>query len=1033
MKELSDFSLHIENFLKKIQQNSYKIFEISENIQKDWAVFKDELSLIESKLHETDRIFDDVVFHINRIFDDTGFLLEKLEEFGGFLKEKYHQFLIIINSLKKIEELGNDLINIFEDVFFISRNVEIKAYHLGEEGKGLEVVAQELSKLTSRAKGKIDEFRVYLSHLKEYYENSEKISSEFIEEIDYIMSKRKFFNELFEDIKENKKIFEGYYESISDFISELKINLKNLYEFFLKFLNLNEETMNLGDSAFNLFSLVGGIHETIEFNEDILKNLKSQEKRNFPREKINLLLKDLENIIKGVEKGVNRIEENLKKWSELRADFEKYFTFKEGKLKEGVKKIESIFGENFRNNMNLVEKECYSILDSIKKIFKYLNEVQKIESKTGNELKFLKKSGFLFKNLIKDGEILSIYSMIEAKRALLEEEIITKGLKSLIYKGEENIKEIIEIIYSLEKSKLYKGLEIEFTDTLKKTESLKEGILHLGEKIEEIFKITNYLLTFEKKVYEWRENLQGVIEEFSRYEKDIKEEIKLTKEKNEEFFKATQKLRAFEIPRIQKNRKEILKLVLTSDPVTLNPYFSEDAISNTIISKIHNTLFVLSPVSTKILPLIIEGFEISTDGLKYKLKLKENVYFHNYKKLKSFEVYESFKKTLKGLYKEFFLMIQGAEDYIKGIKDEIEGIKIINENEIEIYLEYPFAPFISNLTLSSISITYDEKGKLYGCGPYILKEYIKGEKIILERFDKYFYGTPYFDIVEYLINPPERNVESVIEGKIHYLELSPLEIEELNNRFPQYKRHVQKLPALSIHRLDFNNEREPFNIKEIRKAICYAISSNEFVEEVLKGNGTPAKSIFPPGYEFYNPEIKGYEKNIQIAMELLKKAGFKDGFEFTLCYSDREVYRRAAEFIKKSLSELNINVITKEMGWKELLETSKGEGVDSIIIGWGADTPDPDSFIFPLFHSSQRTHTRFKNKEIDELIEKARKERNISKRKEIYKIIEEKVIEEAPCVFLYHPLITSLKNEKIFGISPHPIGSAEIIYAVKDD
>jgi len=168
-------------------------------------------------------------------------------------------------------------------------------------------------------------------------------------------------------------------------------------------------------------------------------------------------------------------------------------------------------------------------------------------------------------------------------------------------------------------------------------------------------------------------------------------------------------------------------------------------------------------------------------------------------------------------------------------------------------------------------------------------------------------------------------------------------------------------------------------------------------------------------------------------MELLKKAGFKDGFEFTLCYSDREVYRRAAEFIKKSLSELNINVITKEMGWKELLETSKGEGVDSIIIGWGADTPDPDSFIFPLFHSSQRTHTRFKNKEIDELIEKARKERNISKRKEIYKIIEERVLEEAPCVFLYHPLITSLKNEKIFGISPHPIGSAEIIYAVKDD
>lgn len=1033
MKELSDFSLYIENFLKKIQQNSYRIFEISENIQKDWVVFKDDLSLIENTLYRTDKIFDDFIFYINRIFDNISFLLEKLGEFSEFLKEKYHQFLIVINSLKGIEKLGNDLINIFEDIFFISRNVEIKAYHLGEEGKGLEVVAQEFSKLTNKAKEKIDEFRVYLLHLKEYYENLEKISSEFIEEIDYIMSKRKFFTQLFEDIKENKRTFEGYYKSISDFISELKINLKNLFEFFSKFLNLNEETMNIGDSAFNLFYLVGGIHETIEFNEDILKSLKNQKKRNFPREKINLLLKDLENIIKGVEEGINRIEENLKKWSELRADFEKYFTFKEEKFKEGVKKIESIFGENFRNNMNLVEKECYSILDSIKKIFKYLQEVQKIESKTGEEVKFLKKSGFLFKNLIKDGEILAIYSMIEAKRAFLEEETITKGLKSLIYDAEKNIKEIIEIIHSLEKSRLYKGLEIEFSDTLEKTESLKEEISHLGEKIEEIFKMINYLLIFEKKVYEWRKNLQIVIDEFSKYDEDIKEEVRLAKRRIGEFFKATQKTRTFEIPRIQKNKKEILKLVLTSDPVTLNPYLSEDAISNTIISKIHNTLFVLSPISTKILPLIIESFEISEDGFRYKLKLKEDVYFHNDKKLTSFEVYESFKKTLKGVYKEFFLMIQGAEDYIKGIKNDIEGIKIINENEIEIHLEYPFVPFISNLTLSASSITYDEKGKLYGCGPYVLKEYIKGEKIVLERFHKYFYGTPYFDIVEYLINPSERNVESVIKGKIHYLELSPLEIEELNNRFPEYKKYVQKISALSIHRIDFNNERKPFTIKEIRKAICYAISSREFVDEVLKGNGVPAKAVFPPGYEFYNPEIKGYEKNIQIAREFLEKAGFKNGFEFTLCYSDREIYRKAAEFIKRALSEININVIPKEFTWKELLETSKGEGVDSIIIGWGADTPDPDSFIFPLFHSSQRTHTRFKNKEIDDLIEKARKERNILNRKKIYKIIEEKVLEEAPCVFLYHPLITSLRNEKILGIAPHPIGSAEIIYAVKDD
>jgi peptide/nickel transport system substrate-binding protein/oligopeptide transport system substrate-binding protein len=1033
MKELKEFSFYIEDFLKNIQKISHRIFSIYEDVEKGSKEFKESLLNLEERMMEIEKFGEEFTFCINRIYENFNFLSENLLEFSLFVKEKYHEFIITINSLRKIETLGKELMEIFEDIFFSSRDVEIKAYHLGEEGKGLEVVAQELSKLTKKVKQKTEEFSFSLNKLRKHYISSEEISSKFIEEIEYITPKQKIFEELFEKIKENKKMFEEYYKNIVNFIESARVNFKNLTGFFSKFIELNEETINLGENAFNLFSLVGGIYETIEINENILKNLKDAEKRKFPREKINLLLKDFEQIIRGVKNYVGEIEKNLEKWRDLGENFEKYFFFKEESFKEEAKKLSEIFEEKFKESMDIVAKECYSILNSIKEMVKYIEYVENVENKTKEEIELLQKFALSFKNLIKDGDILSIYSMIESKRAGLEDESIARSLKDFVLKAEKCVKDIMEISYSIGERKDLKEIEINVPIILERAEDLNKDIKLIDEKFERIFEIINYLIGFEKTFYEWKEKIEKFIYEFYKSLRNMREEIEVAKEKMNEFFKAVEKERIFEKPQIPKGKKDVLRLILSSDPITLNPYLSEDAISNTIISKIHNTLFTLSPISTKILPLMVENFYVSEDGLKYKLKLKENIYFHNEKKLTSYEVYESFKKTLKGVYKNFFSMIQGAQDYIKGLRADIEGIKIINENEIEINLEYPFSPFLSNLTLSALSITIDEAGKIYGCGPYVLKEWVKGEKIVLERFNKYFYGVPYFDIVEYKIISSIISIKDVIDGKIHYLELSPSQIEELNTKFPEYKKYLEKIPSLSIHRIDFNNEMEPFNIKKVRKAICHLISPFEFVKEVLKGNGVPAKGVFPPGYEFYNPEIKGFEKDVEKAKKLLKEAGFENGFEFELCYSDREVYKRAAEFVEKNLKELDIKVIKKEFGWKELLERSKGEGVQSIIIGWGADTPDPDSFIFPLFHSSCRTHTRFKNKEIDELIEKARRERNILKRKEIYNMIEVKIIEEAPCVFLYHPLINALRNEKILGIYPHPIGSADILYAIEND
>ncbi len=1035
MRELAEFHDKITVFLENIRKSAHEIFLFSQKFQKEGREFREVVFRVERDIDEINRNFQDVVFSVNKIYEDVSFLSDKISDFSLFVKEKYHEFITIINSLKRIETLGSSIIDTFEEIFFVSRNAEIKAFHLGEEGAGLSVVARELSKLTQKVKEKIEEFRVPLERLKKYYTSSEEFSSRFIEKLEYVVPKQKLFEELFERIKESKDVLETTSVTISTFLSNIKLAIKNLNDFINRFIVIAEETVTIGENVSNLISLISGIHETIEFNENILKSLKSPEKRKFPREKINFLLQDFERIVKSASQSMTEISTNIENWTKLLQDAEKQFdSHEEGDFKKEVARIESVFEEVFREKISLMEKESYSLVNSIRDMFQYMNSLKEIEIKAKNSMDLLENRTLSLKTLVKDSDILSIYSLIETKRAGLDDDTIARELKSLVSSSEISIKEIIDIAYSLEKKDIFfHNTEIDPQEIVVRTENLIREIPLLETGIKGVLELINTIKKFDDNLSMWQNKVSAFFEKIYKFRKFIKDEVERIGIEIEGFFKGMQRKRFFEPPDIIGTKNEVLKLVITSDPVTVNPYLAEDSISHTIIAEIHRGLFALSPFSTKILPSIAESFEISRDGMKYTISLRRNVFFHNGKVLTPFEVYDSLKKTLKGTYKSFFIMIEGAENYVKGLSDEVDGIKIIDENTLEINLEYPFAPFLSNLTLLNASITYEDNGRLYGLGPYVLKEWERGEKIVLERFDKYFYGLPYFHKVEYSINPVEKGVKRVIEGKIHYLSLSPDEIKELKEKFPESLIHFEKIPSLSIHRLDFNTEIKPFDNVEVRKSICYAISAEEFVKEIFEDSALPAKGVFPPGYEFYNHHLRGYDKDIEKAKELLKRAGFEKGFEFVLSYNPRGVYDKAYEFIKEALKALNINVIPERLEWADLLEKSKGEGVQSIMIGWGADTPDPDAFIFPLFHSSERKHTRFKDKEIDELIEKARKERNIKERKELYTFIEQKILEKAPCVFLYHPLVNGLRNKKILGILPHPITSPQVFYAVKDD
>jgi len=95
--------------------------------------------------------------------------------------------------------------------------------------------------------------------------------------------------------------------------------------------------------------------------------------------------------------------------------------------------------------------------------------------------------------------------------------------------------------------------------------------------------------------------------------------------------------------------------------------------------------------------------------------------------------------------------------------------------------------------------------------------------------------------------------------------------------------------------------------------------------------------------------------------------------------------------------------------------------------GWYADYPDPDSFLYSLFHSqSQTNYFHYRNPEVDQLLDDARRETDDLQRVKLYREAEQRILSDAPAVMLYHHTFETLFQTYVEGIEVSALGNPYI-------
>ena len=477
----------------------------------------------------------------------------------------------------------------------------------------------------------------------------------------------------------------------------------------------------------------------------------------------------------------------------------------------------------------------------------------------------------------------------------------------------------------------------------------------------------------------------------------------------------------------------VLKL-LGIDPPTLDPHQTGDVTSSRYILEVFGGLLTIDP-DLAIVPDIAREWELDADGMGYTFHLNPSVTFHDGRKVTAIDLEWSLERasdpaTEAPAVDTFLGDIVGVKAKLNGEADSISGISVIDEKTLRIDIDAPKAYFLSKLTYPS-SFVVDranvETGRAWvkapnGTGPFMLTEYEPGVLMRLERFDGYHLGPAMLDAVEFNLAGGD-GLLMYENDEIHWRRAGLALIEALEDPTHPLRDELHLGPAaFDVSYFGMNYEEPPFDDVKVRQALNYAIDRDTLADVLLNNVVTPATGILPPGFPSYNPDLDGYEYDIEKAKRLLAESKYG---------SDTSTYPRIVLTVPGSFGsqvsptteailatweeQLGITMDLQQTDWATYLQDLRDRRFQIFGgLGWVADYLDPENFLDGLFHSESRNNqTAFSNPELDAILEKARVEQDQDARFALYNEAEQLIIDQAPWAPLWH------SNGESYIIKPH--------------
>lgn len=453
---------------------------------------------------------------------------------------------------------------------------------------------------------------------------------------------------------------------------------------------------------------------------------------------------------------------------------------------------------------------------------------------------------------------------------------------------------------------------------------------------------------------------------------------------------------------------------------TLDPHDSSSGNDISVLNTMYESLFTPNK-DGELEPLLAKKYKIGDDGLTYTFKLKKGIKFTDGTTFNA--------KAVKANI-EHILDSGGSLNSYKDLKG-IKNVKVTGDYEIKLTLKKANSQFLNQIGTKPIASPKTLESANYakestGTGPFKLKEWNHGASVVVVKNEDYWKdGHPKVNKITF--KPIPENGSRVAMLKTGELDvIYPVPVTDVEDLQKADGINVDLIESTYVNYTTINTSKEKFSSEKVRKAMNYAINKDAYIKVVKNGFAKKVASPLPKTNVNYTAQ-EIYTYNLDKAKQLMKEAGYADGFSVTIWGSNSSKDKKGMQFIKQQLKKINIDVTVKQFERGTLSEkinkpkSPEDSKIDMWYVGWSSTPRDTNNALSPLFSTSAfppngANTAYYSNSNVDKLINGALHAKTKEEGQKKYDKAQKIIWDDAPWLFLATDVQQVAMNENLTGV-----------------
>ncbi len=478
-----------------------------------------------------------------------------------------------------------------------------------------------------------------------------------------------------------------------------------------------------------------------------------------------------------------------------------------------------------------------------------------------------------------------------------------------------------------------------------------------------------------------------------------------------------------------------------SEPAFIDPVNLQESEGTQVGQAVFDSLVAFDPITSEVIPAAAESWESNDDATVWTFTLVEGAKFHDGSEVTA----ESFKYAWERICNPenesevaYHLgVVMGYDEMQDGTATELEGVKVIDDYTLEVTLNYGFADFeyvVGHPALAPVpqeAVEADPDGfseMPIGNGPFKMAEpWAHDQYVKVVRFDDYYGTTSNIDGVDFKILADQD--AAWLEFEAGNLDFVPIPSGQIQTAVATYGessdgytvnpgKQVSLGAEQAIYYLLINNEDPALADPDVRAALSLAIDRQDICDKVFEGTRTPATGIVPPGIVGHKPDAFEYAKyDVEAAKAKLADAGFPNGEGFptiSLEYNSGSGHEDILALVQEDLKAIGVNGELVGSEWAQYLDKLGAKDYQVGRLGWIADYPIMDNFLYPLFLTgSTDNYSFYTNPEVDEMLDEARTTVDDDDRVALYQDIEKIVGDASAVIPMFYYRHTRVASDRV--------------------